>query len=60
VAESGYKTEKELEEKNPFKVYYFPEEGMPYDMKYRTDGCFSNEFGHGFFDEASKLAFKLF
>lgn len=60
VAESGYKTEKELEEKNPFKVYYFPEEGMPYDMKYRTDGCFSNEFGPGFFDEASKLAFKLF
>lgn len=53
-------SEEELEKQNPFKVYYFPEEGLPYDMKYRIDGCFSNEFGTGFFDEASNLAFKLF
>ena len=46
---------------NPFKVIYFPENGQPpYDMLYRTDGKFSNEFGTGFFDEASNLAFKLF
>ena len=44
----------------PFKVYYFPKEGVPYDMEYREDGCFTNEFGTGFFDEASNLAFKLF
>lgn len=53
-------TEEDLEQQNPFKVYYFPSEGIPYDMKYRIDGCFANEFGTGFFDEASNLAFKLF
>ena len=47
-------------EENPFKVYYFPEKNAPYEMIYRNDGCFSNEFGSGFFDEASNLAFKLF
>lgn len=45
---------------NPFKVYFFPKSGMPYDMNYQKDGCFSEEFQTGFFDEASKLAFKLF
>ena len=50
------KTQKE----NPFTVYYFPSEGVPYQMKYRTDGKFENSFGSGFFDEASKLAFKIF
>ena len=53
-------SEEELEKQNPFKVYYFPADGLPYDMKYRTDGCFANEFGSGFFDEAANLAFKLF
>ena len=46
--------------KNPFRVYYFPEDRPPYDMKYLPNGCFFEEFGHGFFDEASNLAFKLF
>jgi predicted ATPase len=46
--------------RNPFKVYFFPKSGMPYDMNYQNDGCFSEEFQTGFFDEASKLAFKLF
>lgn len=45
---------------NPFAVYYFPVEGTPYPMEYRTDGKFSNEFGKGFFDEASELAFQIF
>ncbi|MBD5273060.1 MAG: AAA family ATPase [Bacteroides sp.] len=60
VAEMNIENEEEFEKQNPFKVYYFPENGTPYDMKYRVDGCFSNEFGSGFFDEASNLAFKLF
>jgi hypothetical protein len=60
VAQIGAADEKELAKQNPFKVYYFPEDGTPYSMGYRTDGCFSNEFGSGFFDEASNLAFKLF
>lgn len=45
---------------NPFKVYYFPNDGIPYDMVYRPDGRFSEEFGGGFFDEASNLAISLF
>lgn len=59
VADAQYKDEEDLKN-NPFKVYYVPKDGDPYDMKYRTDGKFSNEFGSGFFDEASNLAFELF
>ena len=55
-----FSSQENLDSKNPFKVYYFPSDGTPYDMKYRKDGCFVNEFGPGFFDEASNLAFKLF
>lgn len=60
VARAGYKSEEELASKNPFKVYYFPEEGLPYDMKYCMDGCFEEDFGSGFFDESIKLAYYLF
>lgn len=46
---------------NPFRCYYLPNDGQkPYEMKYRSDGKFSNEFGSGFFDTASLLAFELF
>jgi hypothetical protein len=45
---------------NPFAVYYFQDNDIPYAMAYRKDGKFSNEFGTGFFDEASNLAFKIF
>lgn len=47
---------------NPFSVYYVPKDGdhKPYKMEYREDGKFINEFGPGFFDEASNLAFELF
>jgi predicted ATPase len=46
--------------KNPFKVYYFPSDSNPYEVKYRTNGRFENDFGQGFFDEAANLTFKLF
>lgn len=59
VAEMGLNSEN-LEKQNPFKVYYFPQCKLPYDMGYRTDGRFSEEFGTGFFDEASNLAISLF
>lgn len=39
---------------NPFKVYYFPSEGTPYDLPYAKTGRFEEEFGRGFFDEASR------
>lgn len=63
VNEEKYEDEKALKENNPFKVYYFDadNEKMPYyQMIYRTDGKFSNEFGPGFFDTAAELAFELF
>ena len=46
---------------NPFKVYYFNSEGdQPYyEIIYQKDGCFANDFGKGFFDEASNLAFEI-
>ncbi|MBQ0076879.1 MAG: AAA family ATPase [Bacteroidales bacterium] len=47
-------TEEVQFEKNPFKVYYFPEEGEPYDMVYQESGLFKKKFDEGFFDEASR------
>ena len=47
---------------NPFKVYYFnssSSEEPYYEIVYQNDGNFSNDFGRGFFDEASNLAFKI-
>lgn len=41
-------------EKNPFKVFFFPDEGEPYDMEYQESGLFKNKFDEGFFDEASR------
>ena len=59
VAEKGYKDEEELKRKSPFKVYFYPEEGLPYDMEYQINGRFTNDFESGFFDEASKNALQL-
>lgn len=63
VAREGYEDEASMKNNNPFKVYYFDGENKDksyYSMEYRTDGKFSNEFGTGFFDTASNLAFELF
>ena len=49
-----YKTEEDLK-KNPFKVYYFPADGVPYDMVYTTSGLFKEKFGDGFINEAGRL-----
>lgn len=43
---------------NPFKVYYIPKNDKPYEMIYRKDGNFENDFGPGFYDEATNLAFQ--
>lgn len=58
VAEMGLE-EFCLEEKNPFRVYYFPEDNSPYDMIYKTNGHFEEAFGKGFFDEAGKWTREL-
>lgn len=52
-------TEEELEKQNPFKVYYFPHDGAPYDMHYLPSGHFEETFGNGFFDEAGKWTREL-
>lgn len=43
-----------------FKVYYFPEDGVPYSMDFQRNGCFEECFGPGFFDEAGKSYRALF
>lgn len=58
VAESGF-DRLMLKRNNPFRVYYFPVEGLPYDMKYQTNGYFEEPFGEGFFDEAVKWSCQL-
>ena len=60
VAKEHFASQEELLKASPFKVIYFPSDGkLPYDMLYRPDGKFENEFGHGFFDEASNLIFDI-
>jgi len=54
IVGDNFSTEEELKE-NPFKVYYFPSEGNPYDMVYTTSGSFEKKFGDGFINEAGKL-----
>ena len=51
---------------NPFKVYYIPindkhvsKYEKPYEMIYRKDGNFENDFGKGFYEEAAELAFHI-
>ena len=63
VSKENFEDNSSMKENNPFKVYYFDGENKDkpyYSMEYRTDGKFSNEFGTGFFDTASNLAFELF
>lgn len=59
LVNNGFKSDPDFV--NPFKVIYYPsDDKAPYDMIYREDGKFSNEFGTGFFDEAANLAFEIF
>ena len=44
---------------NPFKTFYFPVDDSPYEMRYRKDGAFVDEFRKGFFDVSSDLAFDI-
>lgn len=55
VAEENFGDDKELKEKNCFKVYYLPSDGEePYEMLFTKSGRFTNKFGEGFYDEAGK------
>lgn len=62
VNKMNFANENELLLKNPFSVYYFDNQGKNkpcYEMIYRIDGKFSNQFGPGFFDESTNLLFEI-
>lgn len=60
VSKAKYRSKAQLRKNCPFSVYYMPSDGnKPYQMEYRTDGKFSNEFKTGFFDEAINLVFEI-
>lgn len=44
---------------NPFGVFYFDKDMKQWEMKYREDGKFINEFGSGFFDETRNIVKKM-
>jgi len=45
--------------KNPFAVLYFDKDFRQWNMNYREDGKFIDEFGTGFFDETRKTVKQL-
>ena len=58
VSNENYKDEEDLNENNPFHVFYFDKDNKDepvYEMEYETTGGFKKQFGTGFYDEASKL-----
>lgn len=54
------KTKPKGPHRHMFKTWYLTDTNEYYDMKYNNDGTFQEEFGSGFFDESSNLAFDLF
>lgn len=44
---------------NPFGVFYFDKDMKQWEMQYREDGKFINEFGSGFFDETRNIVKKM-
>ena len=55
IAEATRNNERSIEELNKqIKVFYFPENDIPYSLEYRSTGQFERQFGPGFFDEAGK------
>lgn len=60
VARAKYKDSEILKQNNPIRVFYIPKGGSPYDMEFRPNGKFENEFGTGFFDEADNKSLDLF
>ena len=59
VAGLKYSSNQEAEDTCPFRTYYMPNNSKPYSLGYRKDGKFAEEFGSGFYDEATNLAFDI-
>ena len=55
VGDMECKSQEEVDKKNPFKVFYFPTNGVPFDMGMAPTGKFLRNFDEGFFDVAAKL-----
>ncbi len=51
-------TEEEFDDR-PFAVYYVDKGGQTYELKYLESGRFENNFGPGFFDEASRSSIQI-
>ena len=62
IVKERYKGNRKSLKDNPFKVYYFNSSSSDkpyYEIVYQRDGSLENDFGKGFFDEASNLAFEI-
>lgn len=59
VARGNYIDQKEVDDNNIFRVYYFPKKELPYSMEYTQNGRFIEKFEEGFFDEAGKWHLEL-
>lgn len=59
VAAKKFANQEKLDKTNPIHTYYFPVDKNPFIMQYRVDGSFENDFGQGFYDEASNLTFEI-
>ena len=59
VANVNYKDQKDVDDNNKFRVYYFPKKDLPYSMGYTQNGRFIEKFDSGFFDVASENSLNL-
>ena len=59
VGDMESKPQEEVDEKNPFKVFFFPSNGVPYNMGMAPTGKFLRNFDEGFFDVAAKLNMEI-
>jgi predicted ATPase len=53
TARQNYIDQEDVDKNNIFKVYYFPINGVPYEMRSSKNGRFIEKFGEGFFDAAA-------
>ena len=60
VSKMQFETNEECEKKCPFQTIYVSPDKAPYALGYRKDGKFKENFGPGFFDEATNLMMEIF
>jgi|GEM_PF-3045344 len=55
---ANMKSKKEFDNR-PFAVFYIENSGYAYELEYSQSGRFTNPFGKGFFDEASRSSIEV-